>query len=78
MYALQRDGSGDNDWIPYSGTQKIDVGPEFKNYGSKFRMNENSDKATILSISLGAVNGKASNEKHIVTIDNIKLEEAKK
>jgi beta-glucanase (GH16 family) len=78
MYALQRDGSGDNNWIPYSGTQKIDVGPQFKNYCTKFQMNENTDKATILSISMGAVNGKVINEKHTVTIENIKLEEVKK
>jgi beta-glucanase (GH16 family) len=78
MYALQRDGSGDNNWIPYSGTQKIEVGSQFKNYSIKFQMNENTDKATILSISMGAVNGKAINEKHTVTIDNIKLEEVKK
>jgi hypothetical protein len=78
MYALQRDGSGDNNWIPYSGTQKIDISSQFKNYRIKFQMTENTDKATILSISMGAVNGKVINERHTVTIDNIKLEETKK
>ena len=77
MYALQRDGSGDNNWIPYSGTQKIDIGPKSKNYKVKFQMNEATDKATILSISMGAVDGKIINKNHTVTIDNIKLEQTK-
>jgi beta-glucanase (GH16 family) len=78
MYALQRDGSGDNNWIPYSGTQKIDVGPSFKNYSVKFQMAEPSDPATILSISMGAVNGKTIDWNHTVTVDNIKLEKVDK
>jgi beta-glucanase (GH16 family) len=78
MYALQRDGSGDNNWIPYSGTQKIDVGSKFKNYSIKFQMQEPTDKATILSISMGAVNGKSIDKKHTVAIDNIKLVEVNK
>jgi beta-glucanase (GH16 family) len=73
MYALQRDGSGDNNWIPYSGTQKIDIGPKVKNYSVKFQMKDPTDKATILSISMGAVDGKVLNKRHTVTIDNIKL-----
>ncbi|MCK9171315.1 MAG: hypothetical protein WCR31_11250, partial [Treponema sp.] len=74
----QRDGSGDNNWIPYSGTQKINVVSKFKNYSIKFQMEEPTDKATILSISMGAVNGKSIDKKHTVTIDNIKLVEVKK
>lgn len=78
MYALQRDGSGDNNWIPYSGTQKIDVGTAFKRYSVKFQMTSATDPATILSISMGAVGGKAIDAKHTVAIDNIRLEETKK
>jgi len=74
MYALQRDGSGDNKWTPYSGTQKIDIGPTSKTYRVKFQMKDPTDKTTILSISLGAVDGKIINKKHTVTIDNIKLQ----
>jgi beta-glucanase (GH16 family) len=78
MYALQRDGSGDNNWLPYSGTQKIDIGTAFKRYSIKFQMIEATDAATILSVSFGAVNGKAIDVKHTVAIDNIRLEETKK
>ena len=77
MYALQRDGSGDNNWIAYSGTQKIDIGLNSNNFSVKFQMNESTDNATILSISMGAVNGKIISKKHTVTIDNIKLEQKK-
>jgi Beta-glucanase/Beta-glucan synthetase len=73
MYALQRDGSRDNNWMPYSGTVKIDVGTAFKTYSTKFQMTEATDPATILSISMGAVDGKSISTKHTVTIDTISL-----
>lgn len=75
MFALQRDGSSDNNWIPYSGTQKIDVSKEFKRYSCEFTMNEQTDRAVILSVSMGAVNDKQITRKHTVTVDNIVLEE---
>ncbi len=78
MYALQRDGSNDDNWIPYSGTQKIDLSPQYQTFTYKFQMTENTDKAVILSFSMGAVNGKFIGIKHTVAIDNIKLEEVKK
>ena len=74
MYALQRDGTNDDNWTPYSGTQKINVGSEYKNYDVVFQMTGDTDINTILSISMGAVNGIEISEKHTVTIDNIKLE----
>lgn len=78
MYALQRDGANDDNWIPYSGTQKIDLTPKYQTFSHKFQMTENTDKAVILSFSMGAVNGKFIGIKHTVAIDNIKLEETKK
>ena len=75
MYALQRDGSSDNNWIPYSGTQKIDVSKEFKRYSCEFTMGEPTDNSVILSISMGAVNDRRITQKHTVTVDNIVLEE---
>ena len=75
MYALQRDGSSDDNWIPYSGSQIIKVGPSVQNYETKFQMQEESDSATILSISMGAVEGRVIDEKHTVVIDNIVVEE---
>lgn len=75
MYALQRDGSADDNWIPYSGTEKISVGPEFRRFQTEFVMEHATDKAVILSISMGAVDGKALTKKHTVAIDNVVLEE---
>lgn len=75
MYALQRDGSGDDNWIPYSGTQKIDVSSDYQTYEHVFKMKNDTDEQTILSISMGAVNGKRITDKHTVFIDNITLEE---
>lgn len=75
MYALQRDGSNDDNWIPYSGTQKIQVNSEYQTYEHVFKMKNDTDEKTILSISMGAVNGERITEKHTVFIDNITLEE---
>lgn len=73
MYALQRDGSGDDNWIPYSGTQKIDVGPEYHTYSVTFKMENATDSKTILSISTGAVNGKRLTSKHTIRIQDVSL-----
>lgn len=75
MYALQRDGSVDNNWIPYSGTQVIDVAGDYKRYEATFLMECATDEKTILSISMGAVSGTQITQKHRVAIDNIVLEE---
>ncbi len=77
MYALQRDGSRDNNWIPYSGTLKINLTKDFQNFSTTFDMTEKTDEHTILSISMGAVNGKQIKNKHTVVIDNIVLERIK-
>ena len=57
MYALQRDGSSDDNWIPCSGTQKIEVNNGYHTYEHVFKMKNDTDERTILSISMGAVNG---------------------
>lgn len=75
MYALQRDGSSDDDWFPYSGTLKIDVNANYQTYEHVFKMERATDEKTILSISMGAVNGTQIAEKHTVYIDNVTLEE---
>ena len=81
MYALQRDGSkhkddnGNEDWTPYSGEPKAALTGEWQNFSKVFRMGEDTDPNTILSISLGAVGGTRITEKHTVVIDNITLEE---
>jgi beta-glucanase (GH16 family) len=75
MYALQRDGTNDNDWTPYSGSQKIDLTNSYQTFSTTFQMTRSTDKATILSISMGAVGGIQITQEHTVTIDNFKLEE---
>lgn len=75
MYALQRDGSSDDNWIPYSGTQKINLTGEYQNFRHVFKMANDTDSRTILSISMGAVGGTRITDKHTVVIDNITLEE---
>lgn len=78
MYALQRDGSSDNNWEPYSGTQKIKVKADYQNYKVQFQMKSETDKDVILSISMGAVDNKVIKDKHTVCLDNIKLIEIEK
>ncbi len=81
MYALQRDGSkhknenGSEDWTPYSGEPKAELTGEWQNFSKVFRMAQDTDPNTILSISLGAVGGTRITDKHTVVIDNITLEE---
>ena len=75
MLALQRDGSKDNNWVPYSDTLKFDVGKDFQNYSWEFQMKHNTDSKVIFTISMGAVNGKQINKKHTITFDAIVVEE---
>ncbi len=77
MYALQRDGSADDDWTAYSGSQIIDLTSDYQTFSHVFEMTYDTDPATILSITMGAVEGIQLDEKHTIRIDNIKLEEIK-
>ncbi len=78
MIALQRDGSihGD-DWTPYC-QQTFLLTEEYQTYTIEFMMYPNtepySDPNTVLSVSMGAVNGMRITEKHRICIDNITLE----
>ncbi|MBQ8592254.1 MAG: carbohydrate binding domain-containing protein [Lachnospiraceae bacterium] len=75
MYALQRDGSADDDWTAYSGSTLIDITQDYQTFSTTFTMEHDTDTATILSISMGAVDGAAISDKHSVIIDNITLTE---
>jgi len=74
MFAIQRDGSSDDNWDPYSGEKIIDLGSEYKNYNLVFQMTKETDLHSILSISMGAVGGTQITNKHRICIDNILLE----
>ncbi len=75
MYMLQRDGTVDNDWTPYSGNQVIQLTGEYQTFSHEFQMKGETDANTILSITMGAVAGTQILQKHTVVIDNIRLEE---
>ena len=75
MYALQRDGTSDDNWTPYSGQPKATLTASFQTFEKVFQMKSDTDANTILSISMGAVGGKQIAQKHTIKIDNINLEE---
>ena len=74
MFAIQRDGSSDDDWTPYSGEKIVDLGKDYNKYEIEFKMTAQTDPKAVLSISMGAVDGTQITEKHRICIDNINLE----
>ena len=78
MLALQRDGSKDDNWFPYSNTLKFKVGPEAQHYEWTFAMGRDTDENVIFTISLGAVSDKIINKAHKVVISDIHVEEIAK
>lgn len=74
MFAIQRDGSSDDDWTPYSGEKIVELGTEYNNYETVFQMTGETDPKALLSISMGAVGGNQITVKHRICIDNINLE----
>lgn len=78
MLALQRDGSKDDNWYPYSNTLKFPVGKDFKEYSWQFTMGMETDPNVIFTISMGAVSGKQISQSHTVTIDSVSVIEVQK
>lgn len=74
MFAIQRDGSSDDNWDPYSGEKIVELGENYQTYTIEFQMKKNTDLKSILSISMGAVGGEQITKKHRICIDNINLE----
>lgn len=74
MFAIQRDGSSDDDWTPYSGEKIVDLGTDYNTYEIVFQMKGETDPKAVLSISMGAIDGNQITEKHRICIDNINLE----
>ena len=77
MWALQRDGSGDDNWIPYSGTLVLDVSSSSQVFEHTFSMEYATDPNVIFTISMGAVDGKQIDSPHRVIIESVSLEEIK-
>lgn len=74
MFAIQRDGSGDDDWTPYSGEKIVDLENDYNKYEIVFQMTGETDPKAVLSISMGAFDGIQITENHRICIDNINLE----
>ena len=77
MWALQRDGSADDNWIPYSGTERIEVTSSGKTFEHTFTMDYETDSNVIFTISMGAVNDKVINTPHRVIIESVSVEKIK-
>ena len=77
MFALQRDGTKDDNWASYSGTKKPMLTDQFQTFTQMFTMGNDTDDNVILSISMGAVNDNVINQTHKIWIDSITLEEIK-
>ena len=77
MWALQRDGSGDDNWIPYSGTLVLDVSSSSQVFEHTFSMEYATDPNVIFTISMGAVDGKQIDSPHRVIIESVSVEEIK-
>ena len=74
MFAIQRDGSADDDWTPYSGEKIVQLGQEYQTYEIIFQMSHPTDLNAVLSISMGAVDGRQIDQQHRICIDEICLE----
>ncbi len=74
MFAIQRDGTSDNDWTPYSGEKIVGLETTYAKHAVEFQMKNETDTKAVLSISMGAVDGTQITEKHRICIDNINLE----
>ena len=74
MFAIQRDGSADDDWTPYSGEEIVQLGADYQTYAITFQMNWPTDEKAVLSISMGAVAGEQIDQLHRICIDDILLE----
>ncbi len=74
MFAIQRDGSADDNWDPYSGEKIVDLTDNYQTFEIEFQMKKDTDLKSILSISMGAVGGTQITEQHRICIDNINLE----
>ena len=74
MFAIQRDGTVDNDWTPYSGETIVQLGQDYQTYEVVFQMSYPTDLKAVLSISMGAVGGEQISQQHRICIDEIRLD----
>lgn len=78
MYAIQRNGSthkdaaGNEDWTPYV-QEKASLTGDYQTLTKTFQMKYDTDEQSILSISMGAIDGVQISDLHRICIDNISL-----
>lgn len=73
MFAIQHDGSKDNNWDNYASQTTVSLGTEFQTFEKTFKMPVDNPQA-MLSISMGAVGGKRISKEHHIYLDDITLE----
>ena len=74
-YAIQKDGSSDNDWTPYvEGTIELAGDGEYETITKEFKAS-NTDIKSILSFTMGSVGNVLITDRHRICIDDIVLEE---
>lgn len=73
MFAIQKDGSKDNDWNNYGTETVVKINSDWQIFEKEFSI-ESGNPSAMLSISLGAVCGKKISKPHNVDIDNVSLE----
>lgn len=71
---MQKNGTNDDNWTPYSSTMKMAVGNSWNTYSTVFRMDAATDNAAVFNVSMGAVDGVRVAAAHEVDLRNIKLE----
>lgn len=74
-YAIQRNGTEDDDWTPYSGNGIAALTGDYQTFSVKFKMAKATDENARLSFSMGAVGSVQITDTHNVYIDNVTLEE---
>ena len=72
---MQRDGSKDDNWEVYSGSNDVELTKDWKTYTKTFTMEKATDANVLLSVSLGAIGEKISDAHHVY-LDNFSLVEA--
>lgn len=73
MFAIQHDGSKDDNWDNYASQKTVSLDTEFQTFEKTFKMPVDNPQA-MLSVSMGAVGGKRISKEHHIYLDDITLE----
>ncbi len=73
MFAIQKDGSGDNDWNNYGSEKIVQLSTDWQQFETTFVM-PSDNPAAMLSISMGAVGNRRISREHHIYLDDVTLE----